>query len=90
MGAQRRIFREVDGLFGLIAFSLGFDTSVLESFDSMLLVLQLLLLLVQLGLEFSNLFVEFTDFGSLRLSTPQQNRGDNADGGLEFLDLFVP
>jgi hypothetical protein len=40
-----------------------------------------------LGLEFGDLSVEITDSSGLRLSTPQQNRGDNADWGLEFLDL---
>jgi hypothetical protein len=90
MGAQRRIFREVDALSGLITLSLGFDSPLLEGFNSLLLVLELLLLLIQLGPEFGDLSVEFTDSSGLCLSTPQQNRGDNADRGLEFLDLCVP
>ena len=47
-------------------------------------------MLIQVELEFGDLSVEFTDFSGLCLSTPQQNRGDNADRGLEFLDLCVP
>ncbi len=90
MGAQRRIFREVDALFGLITLSLGFDNLLLEGFDSFLLLFDLLLLLIQLALEFGDLSFEFTDSSALRLSTPQQNRGDNPDRGLEFLDLCVP
>jgi hypothetical protein len=53
-------------------------------------LVKLLLLVIQLGLEFGNLLVEFPDFTRLCLSTPQQNRGDNVDWRLEFLDLFVP
>lgn len=34
--------------------------------------------------------IEFTDSRVLRFSTPQENCGDDADWGLEFLDLFVP
>lgn len=90
MGAQRRIFREVEALSGLITLPLGFDSPLLEAGNSFLLVLELLLLLIQLGLEFGDLSVEITDSSGLRLSTPQQNCGDNADWGLEFLDLCVP
>ena len=49
MGAQGRIFREVDGLPGLIPFSLGFDSPLLEGFHSLLLLFELLSLLIQLG-----------------------------------------
>ncbi len=90
MGAQRRIFREVDALSGLITLSLGFDNPLLEGFDSFLLLFDSLLLLIRLGLEFGDPSVEFTDSSGLRLSTPQQNRGDNPDWGLEFLDLCIP
>ena len=90
MGAEGRIFWEVDGLFGLITLSLCFDSPLLEAFNVLLFLLELLLLLIQLGLKFGDPLAEFTDFGGLRLSTPQQNCGGNAGGGLEFLDLFVP
>lgn len=56
----------------------------------MLLLLEMLLLLIQLGLEFGQPLAEFADFSGLRLSTPEQNCGDNADRGLEFLDTFLP
>ena len=71
MGAQRRIFREVDALSGLITLSLGFDSPLLEGFNSFLLVMELRLLLIQLRLEFGDLSVEFTDSSGLCLSTPQ-------------------
>jgi hypothetical protein len=74
----------------LIPLSLCFDSPLLEAFNSSLFLFQLLLLLIQLGLEFGDPFVEFADFRTLSLSTPQQNRGHNADWGLEFLDLLVP
>ena len=90
MGAQRRIFREVDGLSGPITLSLCLDSPLLDGFNLLLFLLELLLLLFQLGLEFREPLAEFADFSGLRLSTPEQNRGDNADRGLEFLDLFVP
>jgi hypothetical protein len=90
MGAQGRIFREVDGLPGLIPFSLGFHSPPLEGFRALLLLFELLPLLSHLRLEFGDPLVEFADFRGLCLSTSEQNRGDNADGGLEFLDLLVP
>ena len=90
MGAQGRIFREVDRLPGLIPLSLGFDSPLLEGFHALLLLFELLPLLSHLPLEFDDPLVEFADFRVQRLSTPQQNRGDNADWGLEFLDLLVP
>ncbi len=77
-------------MFGLITLSLGFDNPLLEGFHSFLLVFELLLLLIRLGLEFGDPSVEFTNSSGLRLSTPQQNRGDNPDRGLEFLDLCIP
>jgi hypothetical protein len=62
----------------------------LKGFNFLLSLLELPLLLIQLGLEFGQPLAEFADFSGLRLSTPEQNCGDNADMGLEFLDLFVP
>ncbi len=50
--------------------SLGFDSPLLKGFNSFLLVLELLLLLIQVELEFGDLSVEFTDFSGLCLSTP--------------------
>ena len=41
---------------------------------------------LEASLESTGCFI----FRTQRLSTPQQNRGQNADGGLECLDLFVP
>jgi hypothetical protein len=90
MGAQRRIFRQVDGLPGLIPLSLGFHSPLLQGFHALSLLFELLLLLSQLRLEFGDPLVEFADFRDLCLSTPQQNRGDAADRGLEFLDILVP
>ena len=89
MGAEGRIFWDVHGLFGLITLSLCFDSPLLEGFNFLLFLLELLLLLIQLGLKFGDPLAQFTDFSGLRLSTPEQNCGDNADRGLEFLDLFV-
>jgi hypothetical protein len=65
VGAQRRIFREIDGLSGLIALSLGLDRPLLEGFNSLLFLFQLPSLLIQLGLEFGNPLVEFADFRGL-------------------------
>jgi hypothetical protein len=65
VGAQRRIFREIDGLSGLIALSLGFDRPLLEGFNSLLLLFQLPSLLIQLGLEFGNPLIELADFRGL-------------------------
>jgi hypothetical protein len=90
MSAQRRIFRQVDGLPGPIPLSLGFDSPLLECFHALLLLFELLPLLSHLRLEVDDPLVEFADFRVPRLSTPQQNRRDNADWGLEFLDLLVP
>jgi hypothetical protein len=90
MGAQRRIFREVDGLSGLLLLSLRFHGPLLEGFQALLLLFELLPLLSHLGFEFGDPSVEFADSRALCLSTPQQNRRDNADWGLEFLDLLVP
>lgn len=90
MGTDRRIFREVDGLSGLITLSLSFGRSLPEGRHFLLLPLELLLLLFNLGLEILDLLAEFADFRGLRLPTPEQNRGDNVDWGLEFSDLFVP
>jgi hypothetical protein len=90
MGAEGRIFWEVDGLSGLITLSLGFDSPLLEGFHFLLFLLELLLLLIQLGLKFGDPLAEFAGFSGLRLSTPEQNCGDNVDRGLEFLDPFVP
>jgi hypothetical protein len=90
MSAQGRVFREFDGLPSPITLSLCFDNPLLKSFNFLLLLLELLLLLIQLGLDFDQPLAEFADFRGLRLSTPEQNCGDNADRGLEFLDLFVP
>ena len=90
MGADRRIFREVDGLSGLITMSLRFGGSLPEGLHFLLLPLELLQLQLNLGLEILDLLAEFADFRGLRLSTPEQNRGDNVDRGLEFSDLFVP
>jgi hypothetical protein len=90
MGAQGRIFWEMDRLSGPIPFSLGFDSPLLEGFQALLLLLELVPLLSHLGFEFGDPLVEFADFRVLRLSTPQQDCGDNAEGGLEFLDLLVP
>ncbi len=77
-------------MFGLITLAFGFDKPLLEGFHSFLLVFELLLLLIQLGLEFGDLSFEFADSSGLRLSTPQQNRGDNPERGLEFVDLSIP
>jgi hypothetical protein len=91
MGAQGRILREVDGLSSLIPLSLGLHSPLLEDFHPLSLLFELLLrLLSTLGFEFGDPLVEFADSRFLRLPTPQQNRGDNADWGLEFLDLLVP
>jgi hypothetical protein len=90
MSPQRRIFRQVDGLPGLIPLSLGFHSPLLQGLHALLLLFELLPLLSHLRLEFVDPLVEFADFRVQRLSTPQQNRGDNADWGLEFLDLLVP
>ena len=90
MRAERRIFREVDGLSGLISLSLGFHRPLLEGFNSLLLLFELPSLLIQLGVEVGDPLAEFGDFRGLCLPTPEQNRGDNAEGGLEFLDLLVP
>jgi hypothetical protein len=65
VGAQPTIFREIDGLSGLIALSLGFDRPLLEGFNSLLSLFQLPSLLIQLGLEFGNPLVEFADFRGL-------------------------
>ena len=90
MRAQGRVFRELDELPSLITLSLGFDNPLLKGFNFLLLLLEMLLLLIQYGLELGQPLAEFADFSGLRLSTPEQNCGDNADRGLEFLDLFVP
>jgi hypothetical protein len=90
MSAQGRIFREVDGLPGLIPLSLCFHGPLLEDFQALLLLFQLPPLLSHLGFEFGDPLVEFADSRVLCLSTPEQNRRDHADWGLELLDLFVP
>jgi len=90
MSTDRRIFREVNGLSGLITLSLSFERSLLQGRHVLLLPLELLLLLLNLGLEILDLLAEFADFRSLCLSTPKQNRGDNVARGLELSDLFVP
>jgi hypothetical protein len=80
----------VQGLSGLIPLSFGFDRSLLQGFDALLSLFELLPVLSHLGLEFGDLLVEFADSRVLRFSTPQQNCRDDADWGLEFLDLLVP
>jgi hypothetical protein len=90
MSAQGRIFRQLDRLSGPIPLSFGFDSPSLEGFQALLLLLELLPLLSRLGFQFGDPLVEFADFRVLRLPTPQKNCGDNADWGLEFLDLLVP
>ena len=74
----------------LITLSFGFQRPLVEGLDSLLLLRELLLLPIDLGLEFGDPLAEFADFRGLCCSTPQQDRGHNAEGGLEFLDLFVP
>ena len=61
MSAQGRVFRELDGLPSLITLSLGFDSPLLEGFQALLLLFELLPLLVQLGLEFGDPLMEFPD-----------------------------
>lgn len=90
MSSQGRVFREPDGLPGLITLLLCFDYPLLKGSNFLLLLLEMLSLLIQLGLEFGQPLADFADFCDLRLPTPEQNCGDNADRGLEFLDLFVP
>lgn len=51
MRAQGRVFRELDGLPSLITLSLGFDNPLLKGFNFLLLLLEMLLLLIQYGLE---------------------------------------
>jgi hypothetical protein len=62
MGAERRIFWEVDGLSGLITLSLGFDSPLLEGFHFLLFLSELPLLLFYLGLEFVDLLAELAYF----------------------------
>jgi len=62
MGADGRIFREVDGLFGFITLFLCFDRSLRERIDFFLFPLELLLLLFYLGLEFLDLLAELAYF----------------------------
>jgi hypothetical protein len=90
MGAEGRIFWEVDGLSGLITLPLGFDNPLLESFDSLLFLLELLLLLIQLGLKVGDPSAEFADFTGVCLSTPEQNRSDNVASWAALLLTFQP
>ena len=69
MGADGRIFWEVDGLPGPITFSLCFDSPLLEGLHFLLLLLQLPLLLFSLALQVLDLSAEFVYFGELRFST---------------------
>ncbi len=62
MSADGRIFWEVDGSFGLITLFLCFDRSFGERIDFFLFLLELLLLLLYLGLEFLNLLAELAYF----------------------------
>jgi hypothetical protein len=66
MSAQGRVFREFDGLPTLITLSLCFDNPLLKGFNFLLSLLELLLLLIQLGLEFGQPLAEFADFSPSR------------------------
>jgi hypothetical protein len=76
MSAYGRIFWEVDRLYGLITFFLCFDRPLRECFDLLLFLLELLF---QLGLEFGDLLAELAYFSDLRIPTPQEKRGDYVD-----------
>ena len=62
MGADGRIFWEVDGSFGLITLFLCFDHSLRERIDLFLFLLELLLLLFYLRLQFLDLLAELAYF----------------------------
>jgi hypothetical protein len=62
MAADGRIFREVDGLSGSITLFLCFDRSLRERIDFFLFLLELPLLLFNLGLEFVDLLAELAYF----------------------------
>ena len=90
MSTDGRIIWEVDGLFRLITLFLCLHCSLPERIDFLLLLLELLLLLFDLGLEFGDQLAELAYFRELRFTTSQQKRCDHVQRRLEFLDLSVP
>jgi hypothetical protein len=90
MDAAGRIRGEVDRLFGVVELSFCLDGTLSEPFDLFVLLSKFLILVFYLRPKFLDFLAQFFGFRTLRLTTPQQKRGDHMQRRLEIPGLFVP
>jgi len=84
------IFGKIDRLPRLVTFSLELSDLPPEQDIFLLLLLPLFCVLVELGVEFSNLLAELPVFRRLRLAAFQQKSRNYVCRGLELFHLFIP
>jgi hypothetical protein len=90
MGSHGAIFGQIDRLPRLVTFLLKLSGTLLPGRECLLLLSKLPGALIELRVEFLNLFSESLILRQLSFTTSQKKSGHNTQRGLEFLGLFIP